>query len=40
MGGIGKMNAEIMGALDQLEREKGIPKNYMLEKISAGVWDE
>ncbi len=31
------MNAEIMGALDQLEKEKGIPKNYMLEKISAAL---
>ena len=31
------MNAEIMGALEQLEREKGIPKDYMLEKISAAL---
>ena len=31
------MNAEIMGALAQLEKEKGIPKNYMLEKISAAL---
>ena len=31
------MNAEIMGALEQLEKEKGIPKDYMLEKISAAL---
>ncbi len=31
------MNAEIMGALDQLEREKGIPKDYMLEKITQAL---
>jgi N utilization substance protein A len=37
MGGIGKMNAEIMGALEQLEREKGIPKDYMLEKITQAL---
>lgn len=31
------MNAEIMGALDQLEKEKGIPKEYMLEKITQAL---
>ncbi len=31
------MNAEIMDALDQLEREKGIPKDYMLEKITQAL---
>ena len=31
------MNAEIMGALEQLEKEKGIPKDYMLEKISQAL---
>ena len=31
------MNAEIMGALEQLEKEKGIPKDYMLEKITAAL---
>ena len=31
------MNAEIMGALEQLEREKGIPKDYMLEKITQAL---
>ena len=31
------MNAEIMGALEQLEKEKGIPKDYMLEKITQAL---
>lgn len=31
------MNAEIMGALDQLEKEKGIPKDYMLDKITQAL---
>ena len=31
------MNAEIMGALDQLEKEKGIPKEYMLDKITQAL---
>lgn len=31
------MNAEIMGALEQLEREKGIPKDYMMEKITQAL---
>jgi N utilization substance protein A len=32
-----KMNAEIMGALEQLEKEKGIPKEYMLDKITQAL---
>ncbi len=31
------MNAEFFGALEQLEKEKGIPQTYMLEKISAAL---
>ncbi len=31
------MNAEFFEALDQLEKEKGIPKDYMLEKIEAAL---
>lgn len=31
------MNAEIMGALEQLEKEKGIPRDYMLEKITQAL---
>ncbi len=31
------MNAEIMGALEQLEKEKGIPKEYMLDKIEQAL---
>ena len=31
------MNAEIKGALDQLEKEKGIPKEYMLDKITQAL---
>ena len=31
------MNAEIMGALEQLEKEKGIPKEYMLDKITQAL---
>lgn len=31
------MNAEIMGALEQLEKEKGIPKSYMLDKITQAL---
>ncbi len=31
------MNAEIMGALEQLEKEKGIPKDYMMEKITQAL---
>lgn len=31
------MNNELFEALDQLEREKGIPKEYMLEKVDAAL---
>ena len=31
------MNAEIMGALDQLEKEKGIPVEFMLDKIKKAI---
>ena len=31
------MNPEIYAALDQLEKERGIPKDYMLEKISDAL---
>lgn len=31
------MNAEIMGALEQLEKEKSIPKEYMLDKITQAL---
>ena len=31
------MNAEFFEALDLLEKEKGIPKDYMLEKIEAAL---
>ena len=31
------MNAEIFRALDDLEREKGIPKEYMLERIEQAL---
>ncbi len=31
------MNAEFFEALDQLEKEKGIPKEYMLEKIETAL---
>ena len=33
----GKMNAEFFEALDLLEKEKGISKDYMLEKIEAAL---
>ena len=29
------MNADFFNALDLLEKEKGIPKDYMIEKISG-----
>ena len=29
------MNAEFFKALDLLEKEKGIPKEYMIEKVEA-----
>lgn len=31
------MNAEFFGALEQLEKEKGIPQAYMLEKIELAL---
>lgn len=31
------MNAEFFGALEQLEKEKGIPQSYMIEKIKAAL---
>ena len=31
------MNAEIFGALAQLEKERGIPQSYMLEKITQAL---
>ena len=31
------MNAEFFKALDLLEKEKGIPKEYMLEKVEAAL---
>ena len=31
------MNAEFFNALDLLEKEKGIPKDYMLEKVQAAL---
>ena len=32
-----KMNSEFFEALDLLEKEKGIPKDYMLEKVEAAL---
>ncbi len=31
------MNAEFFNALDELEKVKGIPKDYMLEKVTAAL---
>lgn len=31
------MNSEFFGALEQLEKEKGIPQEYMIEKIKAAL---
>ena len=31
------MNSEFFNALDQLEKEKGIPKEYMLERVEAAL---
>ena len=31
------MNTEFFNALDLLEKEKGIPKEYMLEKVEAAL---
>ncbi len=33
----GKMNAEIFSALAQLEKERGIPQAYMIDKISQAL---
>ena len=32
-----KNKESMLSALDQLEKEKGIPKAYMLEKIEAAM---
>ena len=37
MKGNRTMNKEFFAALDALEKEKGIPKDYMLEKIEAAL---
>ena len=31
------MNTEFFNALELLEKEKGIPKEYMLEKVEAAL---
>ena len=31
------MNSEFFNALDLLEKEKGIPKEYMMEKVTAAL---
>ena len=31
------MNAEFFGAIEQIEKEKGIPQDYMLEKVSQAL---
>ncbi|MBQ2686637.1 MAG: transcription termination/antitermination protein NusA, partial [Clostridia bacterium] len=31
------MNADFFNALDLLEKEKGIPKEYMIEKVEAAL---
>ena len=31
------MNNEFFNALEALEKEKGIPKEYMLEKVEAAL---
>ena len=31
------MKSEFYDALDLIQKEKGIPKEYMLEKIKAGI---
>ena len=37
-GRLGKdMNAEFFEALDLIEKERGIPKEYMLEKVEAAL---
>lgn len=30
------MNAEFFSAIEDLEKEKGIPREYMYDKIKAG----
>lgn len=30
--------SELFEALEELEKERGIPKEYMLQKIEAGCW--
>ena len=32
-----KMNAEFFTALELLEKSKGIPKEYMIEKVEAAL---
>ena len=34
---MGKMNKEFFEALDMIEKEKGIPKEYMIAKIEAAL---
>lgn len=36
-GELQKMNTEFFNALDLLEKEKGIPKDYMLERVEAAL---
>ena len=31
------MNAEFFAAIDDIEKEKGIPKEYMLDKINQAL---
>ena len=31
------MNTEFFAALDALEKEKGIPKEYMIERVEAAL---
>ena len=31
------MNTEFFNALDALEKERGIPKEYMLERVEAAL---
>ena len=32
------MNAEFFDAIEQIEKEKGIPRGYMQEKIQQERW--
>ena len=34
---IGKKNSELIEPLAQLEKERGLPENYLLEKIEAAL---